>query len=57
VPEAIELAARATGLPREAFTSERLPAFVARYEARTGERAALCDRELAGDYCFSVGDA
>ena len=56
-PEAIEVAARATGLPREAFTSERLPAFVARYEARTGERAALCDRELAGDYCFNVGDA
>ena len=56
-PEAIEVAARATGLPRDAFTSERLPAFVARFEARTGERAALCDREIAGDYCFSVGDA
>lgn len=56
-PEAIERAIGATGLPRAAFTSERLPAFVARYEERTGERAALCDRELAGDYCFSVGDA
>lgn len=56
-PEAIEAAAGATGLPREAFTSDRLPAFVARFEARTGERAALCDRELVGDYRFSVGDA
>ena len=56
-PEAIEAAAGATGLPRETFTSDRLPAFVARFEARTGERAALCDRELAGDYRFSVGDA
>ena len=56
-PDSIEAAARITGLPRASFTSERLPEFVARYEARTGERAALCDRELAGDYCFSVGDA
>lgn len=56
-PETIERAIDATGMPRAEFTSERLPAFVARYEARTGERAALCDRELAGDFRFSVDDA
>ena len=56
-PETIERAIGATGMPRDAFTSERLPAFVARYEARTGERAALCDRELAGDFRYSVDDA
>ena len=56
-PEAIERAIGAIGLPRAAFTSERLPAFVTRYESRTGERAALCDRELAGDFRFSAADA
>ena len=56
-PETIEAAVAGTGLPRSAFTSDRLPAFVERYEARTGERAALCDRELAGDFRFSVYDA
>ncbi|MFL5574455.1 MAG: class IV adenylate cyclase [Gemmatimonadaceae bacterium] len=56
-PEAIEAAVRATGLPREAFSSDRLPHFVGRYEARTGGRAALCDRELAGDFRYSVSDA
>lgn len=56
-PEAIERAIVATGMSRDAFTSERLPAFVERYEARTGERAALCDRELSGDFRFSVSDA
>lgn len=56
-PRAIEQAIGALGVPRADFTSERLPAFVARYEARTGERAALCDRELAGDFRFSAADA
>jgi len=56
-PEAIERAIAALGVPREAFTSERLPAFVARFEARTGQRAALCDRELAGDWRYSAADA
>ena len=27
------------------------------FEARTGERAAICTRELAGDYRFSATDA
>ena len=46
-PEGIERAAQATGIPREEFTSDRLPDFARRYEARTGERAALCDADLA----------
>ena len=53
-PAAIEAAIAATGLPRGGFTAERLADFVVRYEARTGERAALCDRELAGDYRYAV---
>lgn len=55
-PAGIERAITVAGLPRADFTSERLPAFVARYEARTGERAALCDRELLGDYRYSTTD-
>jgi adenylate cyclase class IV len=51
-PEEIESAIAATGLDRNGFTSERLPAFITRFEARTGSRAALSARELAGDYSF-----
>jgi adenylate cyclase class IV len=47
-PEAIERAIAALGIPRNAYTAERLTDFAARYEARTGERAALSDAELAG---------
>ncbi len=54
---AIEGAIAATGIPRESFTTDRLIAFVARYEARTGERAAICERELRGDYSFALLDA
>jgi adenylate cyclase class IV len=56
-PEAIERAIGVLGLPRERFTSERLPDFVRKYEARTGQRAALCDLELRGDYRYSADDA
>lgn len=56
-PDAIERAIASLGLPRDSFTSERLPAFVARYESRTGGRAAICDRELDGDFPFSASDA
>jgi predicted adenylyl cyclase CyaB len=56
-PDAIERAIAATGLPRDGFTSDRLPDFVTRYEARTGERAALCARELEGDFRYGVADA
>lgn len=48
-PADIERAIRALGMPRDAFTADRLPAFVARFEARTGERAALNRHELARD--------
>jgi predicted adenylyl cyclase CyaB len=45
-PEAIERAIAALGLKRSDFNSNRLLDFVERFEARTGLRAALSDREL-----------
>jgi adenylate cyclase class IV len=56
-PEQIERAIAAIGLPREGFTSERLPDFVRRYEARTGERAALCQSELHGERHYDPANA
>ncbi|MFM9014274.1 MAG: class IV adenylate cyclase, partial [Gemmatimonadota bacterium] len=56
-PAAIEAAIHLLGVPRAAFTTGRLPDFVRAFEARTGQRAALCDRELAGDYRYSASDA
>jgi predicted adenylyl cyclase CyaB len=56
-PEAIERAIAAIGLPREAFTSERLFDFVRRWEERTGQSAALCDRELTGEHPYALEDA
>jgi adenylate cyclase class IV len=56
-PDAIEHAIARAGLARNGFTSERLPDFILRYEQRTGERAAICTRELSGDYRFSALDA
>ena len=56
-PEAIERAIAVLGLPRASFTTERLPDFVRHYEDRTGQRAAICDRELTGDYRYSATDA
>lgn len=56
-PAAIERAIAALGLPRASFTTERLPDFVRHYEDRTGQRAAICDRELSGDYRYSATDA
>ncbi len=56
-PPAIERAIAALRVPREAFSTGRLPDFVLRFEGRTGERAAICDRELAGDYRYSTTDA
>jgi adenylate cyclase class IV len=49
-PEAIERVIAVMGLPRASFTTARLPDFAAQYEARTGQRAALSQRELAGDF-------
>jgi adenylate cyclase class IV len=56
-PAAIERAIEVLGLPRERFTAERLPDFVLKFESRTGQRAALCDRELTGEYRYSPNDA
>jgi adenylate cyclase class 2 len=56
-PAAIERAIAVLRLPRADFTTGRLPDFVQRFEDRTGERAAICDRELSGDYRFSATDA
>ena len=47
-PEAIERAAAVTGIEREAFTADALVVFVGRFEARTGQRAALSIEGLAG---------
>lgn len=54
---AIEEAIRASGIPRESFTPDRLFMFVQRYEARTGQRAAICDDEASGHYRFPLEDA
>lgn len=56
-PESIERAIGILALPRDQFTAERLAAFVERYEARTGERAAVSDREAAGEYRDRIEDA
>lgn len=48
-PEAIERAAAATGLPRQAFTADPLVAFVARWEAREGRPAATALAQLGGE--------
>jgi adenylate cyclase class IV len=52
-PAMIEAAITALKLPRAGFTADRLTDFVARFESRTGQRAALCAREFAGDYRFA----
>ena len=49
-PDSIEQAIEALDMPRGLFSSDRLTSFVGRFEQRTGVRAALCARELEGDY-------
>jgi adenylate cyclase class IV len=56
-PERIEHAIALLGLPRDGFSTDRLPDFVKRFEARTGERAAVSDAALAGDESFDVSNA
>jgi|SRR5690348_2715200 len=56
-PAAIEAAIRVLSLPRESFTTERLPDFARRFEARTGQMAALSDAELAGTVRYDVENA
>jgi predicted adenylyl cyclase CyaB len=51
-PDSIESAIEAVGIARGKFSSDRLAAFVSRFEQRTGVRAAICDREMEGDYRF-----
>jgi predicted adenylyl cyclase CyaB len=45
-PESISHAIEALGMPRGAFTSDRLTVFVERFERRTGVKAALNRSEL-----------
>ena len=54
---AIEHAIRATGIPRDQFVPDRLYQFVQRFEARTRQRAAICDVELHGEYPWPVDHA
>lgn len=56
-PTAIEHAIGVLALPREGFTPDRLVAFVQRFEARTGERAAISEREARGEYRFALDHA
>jgi len=42
----IERAISALGIPRAMFSADRLADFVRAYEARTGQRAAICDQDL-----------
>jgi predicted adenylyl cyclase CyaB len=56
-PDEIERAIQALGMERSAFTAERLPDFARRFETRTGQRAALCAAELAGDYRYDLDQA
>jgi adenylate cyclase class IV len=56
-PAAIERAILVLAIPRESFTSERLPDFVRRFEARTGRDAALSDAELTGAVRYDVSNA
>jgi adenylate cyclase class IV len=56
-PEGIERAIAALEMPREGFTTERLPDFVRRFEERTGMRAALCRAELDGRRRYDAANA
>lgn len=56
-PDGIERAIVTLGMDRNAFTSERLPDFVRRWQQRTGGEPALCDDELAGRARFELEDA
>ena len=53
----IERAISALGLPRDGFTTDRLPAFVMRFQERTGQRAAVSRGALAGTVDFDLNDA
>ena len=56
-PPQIEAAIVATGLPRDGFTSERLPDFALRFRERTGTPAALSWQVLAGHEAYDESNA
>lgn len=56
-PAQIEGAIAALGLPREGFTSDRLPDFTRRFEERTGITPALSYDALAGGRSFDTSNA
>jgi len=53
-PDSIEKAIGVIGLPRDGFSAWRLADFITAYETRTGQRAAVSAREMAGDYSLST---
>lgn len=57
VPIGIERAILALGIDRSAFSTERLPQFVMRWQRRTGQEPALCDDELTGRARYALEDA
>jgi len=56
-PGGIERAILALGIDRAAFSTERLPQFVMRWQRRTGQEPALCDDELTGRVRYALEDA
>lgn len=56
-PEGIERTIALLRIPRSAFSTDRLPQFVARFQTRTGQTAALCDAELDGTTPYRLDDA
>jgi predicted adenylyl cyclase CyaB len=56
-PAQIERAIGVIQLPRDGFTSDRLPDFVRRFESRTGQAAVLSDAELRGDVHYDATNA
>ena len=45
-PAQIERAVAVIGIPRDEFTADSLPEFMARYERRTGKRPVVCAADL-----------
>jgi adenylate cyclase class 2 len=56
-PEAIEQAIEALGIPRYAFTTERLADFARNFEQRTGTRAAMSAVDLGASSPYARDDA
>lgn len=57
LPIGIERAILALGMDRSAFSTERLPQFVMRWQRRTGQEPALCDDEMTGRARYALEDA